>query len=415
MSEKNSVCIICNEGATSKKRLINNPDMIGELIYCANERLSLGQGDIKRLTDRLASLGESERKSVWYHSECRKPIVNTSMIERLRVKRVRFDSPACPARGPGRPSSVADSTRPKRTKTIPKEKVCLFSSCSFCSNNISEPLHRVYSDKMGENFLEIKLKTQDDRIRTCVSELEDAGDASALEKYYHRKCLRYAQRTLTRKDRSNTQLIGSLCDEQLLLSVQNTLTADDLTLNMAEVNGAYLSILKRYNVEINQTTNFRKHLKKLITERLPNIQFVQSLRKNEPDNLVLSLAVRKAMQLMSAQLDNDDTVGNLKNMANILREEIMQHRSWSFRGMFEDFENPPLLQFFLTHLLFGRHVLKVSEMRNAQVDKTVDVACQFLVQNTRTDRQVKHQPKQNEIFQQTAQTPLSIGLPIGLE
>ena len=28
MSEKNNVCIICNEGSTSSKRLTNNPDMI---------------------------------------------------------------------------------------------------------------------------------------------------------------------------------------------------------------------------------------------------------------------------------------------------------------------------------------------------------------------------------------------------
>jgi len=64
-------------------------------------------------------------------------------------------------------------------------------------------------------------------------------------------------------------------------------------------------------------------------------------------------------------------------MANMLREEMMQHRKWSFNGSFDNFENPPLLQFFLTHLLFGPHVLKVSGMRNDEVDKSVDVACQF--------------------------------------
>ena len=37
-------------------------------------------------------------------------------------------------------------------------------------------------------------------------------------------------------------LIRYACDEQLLLSVQNTLTVDEATLNMAEINDAYLSI-----------------------------------------------------------------------------------------------------------------------------------------------------------------------------
>ena len=98
MSEKNSVCIICNEGSTSSKRLTNNPDMIYKLVDCCNERLSLRQSYIKQQSDRLASLSESERKYVRYHSECRKAIVNMSVIARLRSERVRSDSPVCLAR-----------------------------------------------------------------------------------------------------------------------------------------------------------------------------------------------------------------------------------------------------------------------------------------------------------------------------
>ena len=85
----------------------------------------------------------------------------------------------------------------------------------------------------------------------------------------------------------------------------------------------------------------------------------------------------------------------------------MQKCSWSFTGSFDNFENPSLLQFFLSHLLFGCHVIKVSVMQNEEVDKTVDVACQFLVQNACTD-QVKNQTNKDDAFRQNAQTPLSI-------
>ena len=71
-----------------------------------------------------------------------------------------------------------------------------------------------------------------------MSELEGAGDASALEKYYHRTCLRSAQRTFTPVCHSNVQVIRTVCDEQLLLSIQNTLS-DGVTLNMGEMNDAY--------------------------------------------------------------------------------------------------------------------------------------------------------------------------------
>ena len=58
--------------------------------------------------------------------------------------------------------------------------------------------------------------------------------------------------------------------------------------------------------------------------------------------------------------------------------------------------------------------MTISGMRNEELVKTVDVACQFLVQNTRSDRQVNHQPKKNDLFQHTVQTPLSIGLPLAV-
>ena len=50
MSEKNSVCIICNEGSTSSKILTKNPDMIDKLVDCCNERLSLGQRTLYQTT-----------------------------------------------------------------------------------------------------------------------------------------------------------------------------------------------------------------------------------------------------------------------------------------------------------------------------------------------------------------------------
>ena len=46
------------------------------------------------------------------------------------------------------------------------------------------------------------------------------------------------------------------------------------------------------------------------------------------------------MEIRSTLLDNGEIIGQLKNIADILREEMMQHRNWSFNGSFEDFDNP---------------------------------------------------------------------------
>ena len=291
--------------------------------------------------------------------------------------------------------------------------MCVFSSCSFCPNDTVGSLHRAFSDGIGEILIEIKLKTQNDHVRTYVSKLEGAGDASALEKYYHRTCLRSAERTFTPVFHSNVQEIRTVCDEQLLLSSQNTLS-DGVTLNMGEVNDAYLLILKIYHVEFDETTNYRKHLKQLNTDHLSNTQVVKSFRKNEPDNIILPKTVSKAMKIRSTLLNNGEIIGQLKNMADILREEIMQHRNWSFNGSFEDYDNPHYSSFPHSSPLRPSIVMTIYGMRNDELVKTVDVACQFLVQNTRSDRQVNHQPKKNDLFQHTVQTPLSIGLPLAV-
>jgi len=48
------------------------------------------------------------------------------------------------------------------SKILPKEEVCLFSSCDMCPKAESEPLHRVVSDAMGITLIKVKQLTQDD-------------------------------------------------------------------------------------------------------------------------------------------------------------------------------------------------------------------------------------------------------------
>jgi len=100
MSEDIKVCVIWKKGATPSKRLVNDANMITDLSTCCQERVSLGRSEYQKLTDHLSGFNELELKSVYYHSECRKPIVNKCLIERLRCKRIRPDSPVpCCSRG----------------------------------------------------------------------------------------------------------------------------------------------------------------------------------------------------------------------------------------------------------------------------------------------------------------------------
>ena len=232
--------------------------------------------------------------------------------------------------------------RPKRQKCEPKARVCIFSLCEFCKRKTTDKLHLIQSDNVGEKLLSIKKLTKDDHVRTSVSDLYEVGDASAKEKYYHDHCMLYAQRTCTFRVGNQQKLLTAICDEELLVYVQNTLI-DGSSLNMAQVNDAYEDIVRQYHGDI-EPKNWRKYLKTLISDNLPHVQFVKSKQLNMPAKLVISETVTEAIELLSI----DSTDGILKNVATMLREEIMdpKYRNWSFKGRFDDFNYPPIMQFF---------------------------------------------------------------------
>jgi len=275
---------------------------------------------------------------------------------------------------------------------------------------MTDPLHRIYSDGRGNALLHIKDNTTDDTVRACVADLEGIGDAAALEKYYHSACFRAAERTCLQNSNVNESMIRKLCDTQLLTSVQGSLSAEGDVLNMNQINDEYVSLLKEHKVTFGW--HHKRYLKELILKHIPHVEFVKCASPNEPERVMLSSSVRAAVAYC-VQDQDDPILAALVDMSSALRREILERESWSFTGKLESFENPPMLQVFLKHLLFGR-ASTVGERRAAEEKKTVDVACQFLIQNTRTDRQVKLKVKNNRGYQRRTETPLSIGLPLAI-
>ena len=58
---------------------------------------------------------------------------------------------------------------------------------------------------------------------------------------------------------SNESLIRTLCEEQLLQNVQTSLEYKEVSINMAQVNKDFMSILRRYHTEVPENTNYCKN------------------------------------------------------------------------------------------------------------------------------------------------------------
>ena len=82
-----------------------------------------------------------------------------------------------------------------------------------------------------------------------------------------------------------------------------------------------LLLLENYGVH-HTYSDRKKYLKDLLRNRIPEIQFVDSIRKNESQIVSLSSHVSEAMEFSSSY---STPVDAMATVANILREEVLQY------------------------------------------------------------------------------------------
>ena len=100
-------------------------------------------------------------------------------------------------------------------------------------------------------------------------------------------------------------------------------------------------------------------------------------------------------------------------VAQFIRKEIFDRDQWVFTGTFNDFENPPILHTLLKWILLGTSNHVENETRRKGIDRSISVACQYIIQSTKTSRQVNYKPQENVTRNReiscTVETPLHAG------
>jgi len=347
-------CIICKEGDSVNKKLVDKHDisLVKDLKEKVVERDNLGDVNLKSLADHFISLSESDLHNVCYHSECRKPLANKANLEMCRKRALPQTPtlsdassisdvlPVIPKRGRPSKTDKSEAARPlirqKGAKVLPKEKKCIFYTCSFCPKSL-QGLHRVVSDPMGQRFIEIKGATDDDLVRLSLAELSDPGDAAALEKYYHRDCLRFADRRCKELGDSDAyRHVRNVCDAEFVVYVRDSLSVDGCVLSMTELNDFYLDLLKEKKIHEQRSDNHKKHLKELIEQHVPDVEFVEPPNRRQSHRVMRKKSVGQAVEFATA--DTDAWV--LIDLSCALKKEVLGARDWKFTGDFNDLKKP---------------------------------------------------------------------------
>ena len=100
-------------------------------------------------------------------------------------------------------------------------------------------------------------------------------------------------------------------------------------------------------------------------------------------------------------------------IARFIGKEILDRDQWVFVGTYNDFENPPILHTSLKWILLGTSNHVENETRRKGIDRSISVARQYIIQSTKTSRQVNYKPQKNVTLNReisyTAGTPLNVG------
>ena len=105
-------------------------------------------------------------------------------------------------------------------------------------------------------------------------------------------------------------------------------------------------------------------------------------------------------------------VNDILHVAEIIRKERTEHTRWKFKGAFQTFTLPPLLNKLVQWILIGprKNIQNISLRDSAE--NVTSIVTQMIYQSFKTRRQVNSEPKTetSTVMTSNIETPLNIGL-----
>ena len=121
---------------------------------------------------------------------------------------------------------------------------------------------------------------------------------------------------------------------------------------MNTLNEIYRQILSSNGKKDSLIRNdYKKHLKDIISKNISGVSFVKSKNPSKPEQVI-------SKSFLSECLDNvpecsADNLDKIWKVAKIIRSELLNTKTWSFTGSFDDFVLPPLLTTLIKWILLG--------------------------------------------------------------
>ena len=222
-----------------------------------------------------------------YHRKCYKNFSNVQ-VERAKKRFAEaFDEGESLVikRKAGRPSLRSTKIATEGIALRSKSKLYIKEACIICQI-VGGNLSKVAYDSTGKTMLEVSEKLEDKGFFRRLNHITSAGDGIANDVVYHNNCWARVRSKVRPRKEKNDSIALTLSEIEIINFVQTQINDPEQScLDINKVHFMFKEILLE-NGEANAGQDYKKKLRELILEAIPEAVFVKQKQKNKPEQII---------------------------------------------------------------------------------------------------------------------------------
>ena len=420
-------CIRCMCSGGKKDTTVPTLTTLKKVLGYVKERYDYEDPTVTEFWERISDHDPESlvAKNCFYHRRCYADIGNVDkrdMAKERYSRSISEKSVEITRRKSGRPKissnqreqEVAENRKGVRERSLRSSHPTYDRNACIICQSPEGILHKVETTLTGHTIFECASLLKDKSLEIRLNSVSNPADAVANDVMYHLRCYIYLKRDAGKEDSENIQNLvdtAQIIADIEIINLVETKISLGLILNNNMIHTTYKNMLLENGMQPETIrADYKKYLKRLISENVTDVKFVKGYRVNEPMNVCSSRTESRAMDIAIMQ-NQVDEFNLLFKASKLLRKELSSNPKWVFKGSFDDFVHPELLTTFLRWVLLGPNLSVEGEKRTQKIENTVSVATQVLMQSFKTKCQSSYS---GHSFHNTVETPLNVGIGLPL-
>jgi len=375
-----SLCVLCQ--LPTPKPLVKSPNLeaLRKVISMSKERADCGDQSVIDFVKRVTGISAEEIKESGgvYHRHCYADYSNVTKRDRALARfsqAFHEGTSSTVTRQPGRPSSskqIDDSVsddRTLRSQSVPYDQ----NLCIICQT-AGGVLRTVAFLETGHSMLHVAEKMEDKGFFLRLNTIPSAADAVANEVKYHLKCWSSCKQSVNKVhpgDDYESECTAAIVSDIELINIIATELNESThkVLDMNSINITYRNLLFENGVaEADIKSNYKRYLKDLITNTVPNAKFVKNSNPSKSEQVCSETAQGQVIDIAVAQ-SKADNLTEILNVSKIVGNELLSQKKWAYQGSFSNFQEAPLLSALIKWILIGPNQMIEHESRRESIEK----------------------------------------------